>query len=191
MRWASWVRPMPGQRVCGDAALIKSNDEYALLAMVDGLGHGTEAHRAAVAAHDYFSRRAGRDIIATLRGLHRALAKTPGAAVGLCRLDLADSQLEYAGIGNTSLCKVGRRETRMVSRDGVLGHNAGCPPVQRASIEPGDLILLHTDGVSTSVARANLLKGRALAPKTLAHRIVQHFGKPSDDAGCIVVRCIP
>ena len=41
---ASYVRPMPGHHVGGDAAVVREVDDGMLISIVDVLGHGEEAH---------------------------------------------------------------------------------------------------------------------------------------------------
>jgi serine phosphatase RsbU (regulator of sigma subunit) len=108
--------------------------------------------------------------------------------VGICAIDAASGRLDYAGIGNTTMRRFGKAETRLVSQDGVLGQNMRTPLHQTLQLEPGDLVVLYTDGVSDRFTADDYPGVLRHAPKEVASNIVQRFGKDHDDAACIAVR---
>jgi serine phosphatase RsbU (regulator of sigma subunit) len=57
--------------------------------------------------------------------------------------------------------------------------------VQRFQLDRGGIIVLHTDGVTTSF-RADLRAGKGTTAAQLARQIVQAYRRPQDDATCIV-----
>jgi serine phosphatase RsbU (regulator of sigma subunit) len=120
--------------------------------------------------------------------LHQHLKGTRGAAVGLCAIDAATGRIDYAGIGNTAIRRFGKAETRLVSQDGILGQNMRTPRPQTLQLEPGDLIVLYTDGVSDRFTSDDYPGVLRHAPKEVASNIIQRFGKDHDDAACIAVR---
>jgi serine phosphatase RsbU (regulator of sigma subunit) len=83
---------------------------------------------------------------------------------------------------------LGKAETRLVSQDGILGQNMRTPRPQILQLEPGDLIVLYTDGVSDRFTTDDYPGVRHHTPKQVANNIVQRFGKDHDDAACIAVR---
>jgi len=158
------------------------------VAIVDVLGHGPEAHEVALEIDRYLTRFGSPDVSGVMERLHQQLKGTRGAAVGLCAIDATIGRMDYVGIGNTALRRFGNTETRLVSRDGVLGQNMRTPLLQSLELEPGDLIVMYTDGVSDRFT-ANEYPGLAIhAPQEIACKIVQRFGKDHDDAACIAVR---
>jgi serine phosphatase RsbU (regulator of sigma subunit) len=108
--------------------------------------------------------------------------------VGLCAINAATGRIDYAGIGNTTMRRFGKTETRLVSQDGVLGQNMRTPLSQTLQLDPGDLIVLYTDGVSDRFTSDDYPGVLLHAPKEVASNIVQRFGKDHDDAACIAVR---
>jgi serine/threonine protein phosphatase PrpC len=109
--------------------------------------------------------------------------------VGLCAIDSATSRVDYAGIGNTSIRRFGHTETRLVSQDGVLGQNMRTPLHQTLQMEPGDIIVMYTDGVSDRFTAQDYPGVVRHSSQEVASNIVQRFGKVHDDAACIAVRC--
>lgn len=182
------IRPCRGERLSGDAVLIQSSARGLFLAIVDVLGHGSEAHELTHVINAYLGRYGTSDVTGVITRLHQHLKGTRGAAAGLCAIDAATGCIEYAGIGNTAIRRFGQTETRLVSQDGVLGQNMRTPRPQTLQLEPGDMIVLYTDGVSDRFTADDYPGVLRHAPKDVAGNIVQRFGKDHDDAACIAVR---
>ena len=188
LEYSSRVRPCLGERVSGDAVIIRSLEQGLFVAIVDVLGHGPEAHELTHVIDSYLTRYGTFDISGLMTRLHQHLKGSRGAAVGFCTIDATTGRTDYVGIGNTTLRRFGKTETRLVSQDGVLGQNMRTPLHQTLQLEPGDLIVLYTDGVSDRFTPENYPGVLSHAPKEVADNIVQRFGKGHDDAACIAVR---
>ncbi len=185
---ASLIRPCQGERVSGDAVVVRPLEGGIFAAIVDVLGHGPEAHELTHVIDAYLARYGSADVSGLMTRLHQHLMGTRGAAVGLCAIDAATGRIDYVGIGNTAMRRFGKTETRLVSQDGVLGQNMRTPLPQTLQLEPGDLIVLYTDGVSDRFTSDDYPGVLLHAPKEVASNIVQRFGKDHDDAACIAVR---
>ena len=188
LQHSSLIRPCRGERLSGDAVVIRPLEQGLFVAIVDVLGHGPEAHELTHVIDAYLARYGTSDVSGLMTRLHQHLKGTRGAAVGLCAIDAATGRLDYAGIGNTALRRFGNAETRLVSQDGVLGQNMRTPRPQTIQLEPGDLIVLYTDGVSDRFTSEDYPGVMRHAPKEVASNIIQRFGKDHDDAACIAVR---
>jgi negative regulator of sigma-B (phosphoserine phosphatase) len=186
--YSSTVRPCPGQRVSGDAVVTRVLEQGLFVAIVDVLGHGPEAHELTHVIDAYLVRYGSADVSAVMQRLHQHLKGTRGAAVGLCAIDSATRRVDYAGIGNTSIRRFGHTETRLVSQEGVLGQNMRSPLLQTLQMEPGDIIVLYTDGVSDRFTAQDYPGVVRHSSQEVASNIVQRFGKVHDDAACIAVR---
>jgi serine phosphatase RsbU (regulator of sigma subunit) len=185
---SSLIRPCQGEYLSGDAVVIRPLEQGLFVAIVDVLGHGPEAHELTHVIDAYLARYGSADVSGLMTRLHQHLMGTRGAAVGLCAIDAASGRIDYAGIGNTVLRRFGKVETRFVSQDGVLGQNMRTPLSQTLQLDPGDLIVLYTDGVSDRFTSNDYPGVLRHAPKEVASNIVQRFGKDHDDAACIAVR---
>lgn len=191
LEYGSYVRPCPGESVSGDSVIALRLDDVLFLAIVDVLGHGPEAHELSLVIDSYLSRYARADVVGVMQRLHQYLVGTRGAAVGLCAINNASYHLDYVGIGNTSIRRFGSMENRLVSKDGVLGQNMRTPLLQTLQLEPGDVIVLYTDGISDRFSADDYPGMLSHPPQDAARNIVQRFGKNHDDATCIAVRRIP
>jgi negative regulator of sigma-B (phosphoserine phosphatase) len=185
---SSLIRPCHGEYLSGDAVVVRPLEQGLFVAIVDVLGHGPEANELTHVIDAYLARYGSADVSGLMTRLHQHLKGTRGAAVGLCAIDAAAGRVDYAGIGNTVMRRFGEVETRLVSQDGVLGQNMRTPLHQTLQLNPGDLIVLYTDGVSDRFTSDDYPGVLRHAPKEVASNIVQRFGKNHDDAACIAVR---
>jgi negative regulator of sigma-B (phosphoserine phosphatase) len=188
---SNMIRPCKGEYQSGDAVVIQTLEHGLFLAIIDVLGHGPEAHQLTHVIEAYLSRYSATDVAGVMVRLHQHLKGTRGAAVGLCSIDAATGRIDYAGIGNTAIRRFGTTETRLVSQDGVLGQNMRTPMPQTLQLEPGELIVLYTDGVSDRFTSNDYPGVLRHTPEEVARNIVQRFGKDHDDAACIAVRYRP
>jgi serine/threonine protein phosphatase PrpC len=143
----------------GDALDYAVDDDVLHVAVFDAMGHGlTAAGVAAFAVAAYrHSRRRGCDLLETYEAMDAAVThQFPDdrfVTALIARLDLAHGELAWVSAGHPPplVIRDGRR-TRVLARAPAppLGVAlAGSPPrVSRETLEPGDLLLLYTDGLS-------------------------------------------
>ncbi len=178
-------RPAAGETSCGDAYAIVRRGRRLLVALADGLGHGPEAARAAQAFCSHAEAEADRPLEAILASAERAVAGTRGVAAALLRLD-PPGHFEYAGIGNIVLRVLSRTPVHPLSVAGTVGRrSARRPRCERFAVGEGDLLVLHSDGVSN---RYELEPLRDTPPDRAARELVEAHGRSHDDATCLVVR---
>jgi serine phosphatase RsbU (regulator of sigma subunit) len=187
---SSLIRPCMGERLSGDAVFFQPLEHGLFAAIIDVLGHGPDAHELTHVIHAFLKRHATSDVVSLMTRLHQRLNGTRGAAVGLCAIDSAAGTIEYVGIGNTSLRRFGESETRLVSKDGVVGQNMRTPLLQSLNLESGDVIVLYTDGVSDRFTAAEYPSVLHHAPKDAVRVILDRFGKDHDDSACIAIRYV-
>ena len=202
-----WVRrPAAGTRPCplafgvatrprqagadnGDAFVIKQWAESALAGIIDGLGHGSFAHRAAQAARQYVESHFDRPPGQIFRGVGRACRGTRGVVMALARFDWERSRLTFASVGNIEVRVFpSTRPFRFIIRRGVLGVNAPNAVVTEHPWPPDHLMVLHSDGLRTHWGWDDL-PGLADQPApALAQELLRLLAKEDDDATVIVVR---
>jgi phosphoserine phosphatase RsbX len=187
-------RALPGEPRSGDRAVLAAYDGGALVAAIDGLGHGGEAADAAALAAAVLAERPDEEPVRLIEACHRALARTRGAVMTLAWFDLVEESMSWTGVGNV--------EGRLVhvaagphapshgalTRGGVVGYNLPSIRVTATILEEGDVMVLATDGIDSGFARAIAQGGSAQA---IADRILAQHGKESDDALVVVVRYVP
>ncbi len=187
--FGSHLRPCSGESVAGDATHVQPNADRLFAAIIDVLGHGPEAHALMTTIEPVLERAAGNgvDVVTVLEQLHQALQGTRGAAAGLCSIDRT-GLVEYVGVGNTAVRCFGSAETRLVSKDGVLGQQMRTPLRQTLQLAPGDVLLLYTDGVKDRFTLADYPGLLEQPADVIARTVVKRFGKDYDDAACVAVR---
>lgn len=182
--------PKPGELVCGDGVAVVRSDRVVALMVVDGLGHGVQAHEAATAAQRIFEGGALAPPAVALQRVHAGLRATRGAAVGIVNVDLAASAAAFAGVGNIAgFAAAGGQLRRFVSMNGIAGHTAG---QMREFLYPCDgaglVIVLHSDGLGTnwSLDRYPALASRD--PALIAAVLYRDLSRGRDDTTVAVLK---
>lgn len=181
--------PYPGETMCGDAWSMRDGPRGDTLLMVDGLGHGPHAARAAAVAVEAFAANADRDCVALVEAIHDALAPTRGAAIAVARVDAAARQVRFVGIGNITGALVTADGTRrMISHNGTAGHLAPRIREYTYPCTARPLVLLHSDGIS---GRWDLGAYPGLAsshPSLVASVLFRDQRRGRDDASIVAMR---
>ncbi len=163
----------------------------ALIAVIDGLGHGVEAARAASIARGTVVKCAGEPIEIVLEHCHRALRGTRGAVMTLVHINEHQEKLTWMGVGNVEgriwPAVAGHTLVRQAPplRGGVVGYAL---PKFRSTTLPvtrGDLIILSTDGISCSFHDEFMLSGPV---QQIADNIIEKHWMGRDDALILVAR---
>jgi phosphoserine phosphatase RsbX len=177
-------RALPGYVECGDAFLIApcASGELAV-ALIDGLGHGAEAARAAEAAAGAIRQHLELPAGEILRHCDQALRETRGAAMGILKVG-EDGRGEFCGIGNIEVQNLCGQAPGLFCLAGIVGHNLRALRAMPFAMQSGDIYCLHSDGVSSRGALRDCLPG---APEDVARRIVETWGKSHDDATAVIL----
>jgi anti-sigma regulatory factor (Ser/Thr protein kinase) len=186
---AYFTRPCLGERVNGDAVFMDRRGDVVFLGLIDALGHGEAAHRAATAARRHLRTSWTEDLVATIQGLSESLRGTVGAAAGLAAVEVGTRRLRFVAVGNVILRPMGRRDITFQYIEGTLGAQFRTPREQAMRMEPGEVVLMFTDGVSERLREEDYPQLRYERVQTVARTIVKRFGKAHDDATCIALRC--
>lgn len=182
------ARPCAGEFVSGDLVCSRRVGEATFVLVLDATGHGKEARRVAELAEHAFGLAELDDPVAFLASLDDRLRGSRGAAAAVARLDPRPGRLSYAGVGNVSGRLLGRQDSQLVAREGTLGQHFRMPKLQTLELEPRDLLLMYSDGISgrfSSKSFPELVSGEV---PYLATQLLERFGKLYDDASCAVVR---
>lgn len=181
--------PCPGETVSGDAWAVAHGAGRTTALLVDGLGHGRDAHEAAETAVRIFSTDAGAAPAAILDRLHDALRATRGAAAAVLELDKRERVARFAGVGNISASVVSNGTSRsMVSHHGILGHIVRHTQEFLYPWPEQSLVVLHTDGIGSrwDLTRYPGLERRH--PTVVAAALYRDFHRTRDDATVLALR---
>ena len=187
--WSVASLAQAGERDSGDRCLVEPFPGGTIIAAIDALGHGPEAARAAELAAAVLQSNYDINPEAMLQQCHETLRGTRGAAISLAVLDKAGRHMNWVGVGN--VCGVvvragtGRVEQLLVHA-GVVGHKLPELRPSRVPVEPGDLLVLATDGIRGDFTE--MLRASA-APQPLAERLLEKYASRNDDALVLVFRC--
>lgn len=195
----------PGETMCGDAWALVADAKGLTLLVVDGLGHGPDAHRAAAGAIEVLQALPGRAPGELLERMHEALRPTRGAAAAVARIDLSAARVIFAGIGNISACVIDERDAgfnvsgrirvpgstqsrQLASHNGIVGHAMRKTQEFEADWPDGGMLVMHSDGLGTrwDIARYPGLSNQR-AP-LIAATLYRDFSRRRDDATVVVVK---
>jgi hypothetical protein len=193
IEWAAARRPVPGEEACGDFPIaVDVGGSAALFGVADGLGHGAAAETAALRAEEVVVRCCAEPLDALLQLCHRGLAQTRGAALTLARMDFETDTLSWIGIGNVTADLVNKspggakiRASALLA-GGIVGYRIPhALTTHQASIGPGDLLVIATDGILEDHVQGIDFA----APSTaIAEHILDAYSRESDDALVLVAR---
>jgi negative regulator of sigma-B (phosphoserine phosphatase) len=184
--------PIAGERRSGDKAVFAAYAGGALVAVLDGLGHGAAAADASDAAAEVLRAHPDWPPQQLVERCHEALRGTRGVVMTMAWFDLEAGRMDWAGVGNVEARLfraaegVGARHGGPVVLGGVVGFQL--PKALRTStveLSPGDAVAFATDGVA---ADFSAVLDPALSPQAQAERILREHGKGTDDALAAVVR---
>jgi anti-sigma regulatory factor (Ser/Thr protein kinase) len=181
--------PKSGETICGDAWGSDVDGERLSVAVIDGLGHGPDAAVASHAALAAFRRSPGRTPAEIIESMHGALRSTRGAAIAIASINRDRGRVLYCGVGNISgtILSAGRIQ-RMVSHNGTVGHALRKVQEFQYTIEPNDLLVMHSDGISAGWTIEEYSGVLRHHPAILAASIYRDHCRGRDDATVVVVR---
>ncbi|MBI3885763.1 MAG: SpoIIE family protein phosphatase [Opitutae bacterium] len=189
--WAVAQSALPGQAVSGDLHLVQSHDRGLLLAVVDGIGHGPEATRAATAATESLRQYPNDSLHSLINRCHITLGPTRGVVMSLAKFDEHDHTVTWCGIGNVEALLLrgdganGAANERALQKGGTVGAQL---PVIYASVIPvyaGDVLIFASDGIRPDFEHDVPVKS---APQRIADHLLQKYSKGTDDALVLVAR---
>lgn len=181
---ASAVRPFPGYRCSGDAAVIVPHATGCLIALIDALGHGDAAAESAERAVATIRAHAGAQPGQIIHACHAALRQVRGAAIAVLSLTSEGTGL-FAGVGNirVRILPESIHHSGLLSTAGVVGHQIRTVREHAFKLPLDGLGIVHSDGVGSridplAVARAPL--------DHMASGLLKTWQRDTDDASLIL-----
>ncbi len=148
--WASSSRARPGETVSGDACMVRFYPHGgALVAVMDGLGHGPEAAEASARAVSLMQNAAAESVIALTRRCHGALQGSRGLCLSLASFDERENTMTWMGVGNIEamLVRTDAEREHLLLRAGVVGHHLPRLQATMLPVHAGDMLIMYTDGI--------------------------------------------
>jgi serine/threonine protein phosphatase PrpC len=188
--WGHASLMMPGETRSGDRCVIAVADGTALMAVIDGLGHGEEAAAAANAAAQVLETSPNDSLRTLFDRCHAQLRATRGVAMTVARFESHGRTLDWLGTGNIKTVLL-RRATHgftcmdLLTYSGVVGARLTKSPASNIQVMPGDVLILATDGIDRKFIESIRYDE---PPQTQAERLLAAFRSPTDDALVLVAR---
>ena len=192
--------PYPGEFVCGDAWAVLDDSRGLTITVIDGLGHGPDAHRAAIAGIEVAYAHTGESPGELIERMHNAMRPTRGAAAAVARIDLASNRVIYAGVGNISASVEGavdpaehapgapHRSRQLVSHNGIVGHTLRKVQEFDAPWSRDAMLVMHSDGIGTRWQLDHYAGLASRRSSLIAAALYRDFSRRRDDATVVVVK---
>ena len=143
------IAEKPLESVNGDQAFLTRSDNSVFFGIVDGAGHGQDAHDIAVSACAVLERNSSRELPTLMQDCHAHRKGGRGGIAIIGRIDLNNAQLRCVGVGNIEMRMFDSQTKRLVLTAGVLGYDIRTPKVQILPLQAGDVFVMHSDGISS------------------------------------------
>ena len=180
----------PDQDESGDRHLVKTIHDGALLAVVDGSGHGKDAGGPARLAVETLETHANEEVVSLFQRCHDRLRNTRGAVMSIASINAAQNTLAWAGVGNVEgmILRSGSSPEavdRLLLRPGIVGYRLPYLQAMNLPLAPDDLIILATDGIRPDFENQIMPEEH---PRTIANKISSGYRKRYDDGLVLVAR---
>ena len=184
-------QPRAGETASGDEAVVAWLRDGALVAAVDGLGHGSAAADAAASAAELLRRYATEPLVSLIQHCHAGLRATRGVAMSVARFTFEDDTLIWAGVGNVEGRFVRPNLAHRVSEPLIAARGAVgvrlLPGLRTVSLdlERDAILVFATDGIDPAFADSVPLLGDV---DEIANGILREHARATDDALVVVAR---
>ena len=186
--WAAAGTPVPSETISGDGYLVVPRPLRTLIAVMDGLGHGPDAHEATSAAIAAIAETPDEPLRSLFERSNMALQRTRGVVMTIAAI-AGDGQMEWLGVGNVSGYVVRsappHHHEAALTRGGVVGWQMPSLHPRSARLDAGDVVIMATDGIRDGFAGS---VEPILSPRVIASRILEENGRGYDDALVLVAR---
>jgi hypothetical protein len=177
--------------VCGDAVGVWQDELSTLVSVIDGLGSGDAAARAAHAALACVESKREQPLGQIVADCHKALQGSRGAVMALVRVEHDCACLTYVGVGGIGFSAASAKPMQPVPQSGVVGHRLPRLAESRFDCTAGDLVVLYSDGIgSRFLLRGGVSALRWAPPEELAQRIVKRYGQDDDVAVAVLMMTV-
>lgn len=180
-------RPFKGLAVNGDGYYIKSFSNREIITVIDGLGHGVEAFKAANSAIKTIDENTHKSAEEIMKTTNLALKNTRGAVMALFIIDKFAKEFEIISIGNVDCRHISQKSTdRLFSYNGYVGAYKGIYKTKMHSYKQGDMLVLCTDGISSKWEIENYADEITNNATVLCNTIFKEFSRENDDATILI-----
>lgn len=167
--------------------MVKATAAGAMIAAIDGLGHGSEAADAADTAAATLTAHDTDSPVALMRHCHDSLGRIRGAAITIVTIRTAGG-IRWVGVGNIHgrlvMDGAGRSKV-LTTRPGIVGSRLPRLRAEQIELKEEGLLVLTSDGVDESAARNLRVAADA---QDMADQLLDRHATGDDDALVLVAR---
>lgn len=192
VKTGGFMLPKDGELTCGDGWKCHLNRKVLSVAVLDGLGHGPDAHQASEDALELFNKEYEILPNQLIRDVHSHIKRTRGIVGSFINIDIQEKRGAVCGVGNISgkiFLKNG--ESRQCSSyNGIIGHNIPhtLNNTEFADLDAVDVMIFCSDGIKS---RWDIDKHAGLLthhPVVIAAAIFKDFHRVTDDVLVVVIK---
>jgi hypothetical protein len=184
VRTGSAQRAFAGAPTNGDAVFVHSERGHGLFAVVDALGHGSDAERSARRAIEVLQQFRRAPPAEIFSQVHAALEGLRGVVMSAIHVEGDD--ITFLGVGNVEL--VGPADwPRPPCMPGIVGAGRLHLRPARIAVVPGSRWGLVSDGIRQRQVRGAWETAAELAPERAAQHVLEWAGRVDDDASVLVL----
>jgi len=180
--------PAEGEYFNGDSYFFKSyRYDHALVAVIDGAGHGEKAHQSAAYASHIISEKYLSSLDKIMQSIDRGIRKAGyERPVEAALIRITPDLIEYCGVGNVDISAFSEAGISFPLQNGSLGLLPPKEFIFRQNRRPSQFTLvIHSDGVSIS---EKIRFDPNSTASGVARDIYQSFSHGSDDSTVLVLR---
>ena len=188
VEWATARAVAPGHHDSGDEFCVRPFERRTIIAVLDGLGHGTAAAIVARQVVQLLEQAQTSDIVTLVRACHERLRGSRGVVMSLAMFDAAENTMAWIGVGNVCGTLWSPRSSvrrTLLLRGGLVGDMLPRLQVSVVPVTEGDTLVFTTDGVAGNI-EDRMLEGQSL--QVIAERILTRCSNGHDDALALVAR---
>lgn len=183
-----FTRPRGFAAENGDAFVVRRSNSELLVGLIDGLGHGPLAQKAALAAQQYVQSHEAQPLDKIFLGVGRACKATRGVVMALARFK-SSGTLEFAALGNIEVrAWTGEQRLPFVFKRGFLGSIETNVHMQEFPWNSEWLLVMHSDGLRTHWQWSDFPGIETDSAQVAASRLMRTLAAENDDATVLVAR---
>lgn len=183
------TRPCPGERVCGDSCGIWTNNRRIVLALADGLGHGSHAASAAEKALCIIGSRVDWPLERLFGECDEQLRDTRGAALCVASIELDTGRMVHASVGNIrTVILNGDAEKRLSGACGIIGAGYDYLAPEVFTLTKLDWLTMYSDGFEEYLPLRELFEHNESNSRVTAEQALARWASGRDDASMLIYR---